>query len=200
MFEYWPFTLYQSLSLFLNGITSLLLVYFGLHQYSINLKKNNPGTIILKRIEIADPDFDHGIEELEEFPIPSISVVENRGPGTLSEISLNYIRIATEDDWHLINFGNWGESNSNKEKWPPKEERTFGTETKIKKEIYEKLSKLDSCYIQFGVTTPAGVKHKYYKADIDSTTYENNITLITKEYTNPRENSKRLRALIATYL
>ena len=87
---------YQILNLFLNGVTSFLLVYFGLHQYATNLRRTRDPNIKIKAVKgaLEGEKIVHGE--------PTI-VVENLGPGNASPFIIESL-IFTEEEVAFINW------------------------------------------------------------------------------------------------
>lgn len=80
---------YQLTSLFLNGVTSLLLVYFGLHQYARNLRMTRDPDIRINSVRgsLYGEKIIYGEAKLE---------IENLGPGNASPIII--------DSWTFADF------------------------------------------------------------------------------------------------
>jgi hypothetical protein len=122
MLEY-PFTLYQTLSLFLNGITSLLLVYFGLHQHASTLRKTRSAKPFLNNLKLEEHP-DSSIDKI----LPTVAI-NNYGPGDLDHIQLNKLILTDSKQNKLLESENFINTSGTEEICRPGENRNFQTNT-----------------------------------------------------------------------
>lgn len=95
---------YQISSLILSAMTSALLVYFGLHQYAINIRKNNSGILEVTEFHLPDPSYKNKV-------FPSL-YFKNRGTGDVQEIEINSADLILEDSRIVFRSFNWEEKES----------------------------------------------------------------------------------------
>lgn len=128
MLEY-PFTLYQTFSLFLNGITSLLLIYFGLHQYAVTLRETKDGRLAVEKINFSNPS--------SEF-IKSVPFIRflNLGPGNIEEAELHRLQLMTSEGDIILNSERWPQLPDDKTEWRAGEKRGFTSRKEMSEEKY----------------------------------------------------------------
>jgi hypothetical protein len=122
-----PFTLYQSLSLLFNSVTSLLLVYFGLHQHAITLRETRNADIRLESISFPNP------EAVESKPDMAL---RNYGPGDKEHVRVDSVKLV-HGERTLIEDDSLTGDYSSSDTWRAGSTRSFECSDEISEEVYE---------------------------------------------------------------